>query len=506
MPAALATKSSKNRSGEQAEKRPAEVGRQAVPTSSHGAVLALQRSAGNHAVNHLLGRGLSTSTGVVLQRECAGNRTMASGECGECSEKKRSGLQTKLEVNEPGDIYEQEADRIADQVMAAPAQTGVSAAPPRIQRLSGQRTGHANAAPASVDQALASPGRPLEPTLRQDMEQRFGYDFSRVRVHSAAAAEQSAVDVNARAYTVGHDIVFGAGVFTPGTHQGRRLIAHELTHVVQQSVVDGMRVGRSDEKRGPSSNYSMQVPGAAPLYVQRKPGGGASPTPSMQPWLSGVTATHVQGNIYKIYLTVEGQTYVGPYQELKKYVATNNLGLESHHIVGDEFIGMVATGYTNETMPAVALRPKGHEPITTSVSAQLRWYGGRRGGRVQLEAAEIADIYKEAYTQGTYAAEEGEIVHGATPFNELYIITENILKLPHEVKPASPLAPAKPATTAPTKTATTKTVTSHKHSNPEVSTRSSNLGVPEASAAPAGPATRQLPKLGLLRGLRQGQQ
>ena len=119
--------------------------------------------------------------------------------------------------------------------MAAPAHPAVSGAPPRIQRFTGQSTGQTDTAPASVDHALASPGRPLEPTLRQDMEQRFGHDFSRVRVHSGAAAEQSARDVNANAYTVGHDIVFGTGRFAPGTHEGRRLIAHELTHVVQQS-------------------------------------------------------------------------------------------------------------------------------------------------------------------------------------------------------------------------------------------------------------------------------
>ena len=70
---------------------------------------------------------------------------------------------------------------------------------------------------------------------------------------------------------------------------------------------------------------------------------------------------------------------------------------------------MVATGYTNETMPAVALRPKGHEPITTSVSAQLRWYGGRRGGRVQLEAAEIADIYKEASRKAPMRQRKGRL-------------------------------------------------------------------------------------------------
>jgi hypothetical protein len=89
-------------------------------------------------------------------------------------------------------------------------------------------------APASVEHALASPGQPFEPALRQEMEQRFGYDFSRVRVHIGAAAEQSARDVNARAYTVGDNLVFGAGEYKPDTRQGQRLLAHELTHVVQQ--------------------------------------------------------------------------------------------------------------------------------------------------------------------------------------------------------------------------------------------------------------------------------
>jgi outer membrane protein OmpA-like peptidoglycan-associated protein len=144
-------------------------------------------------------------------------------------------IQTRLAINKLGDSYEQEADRIADQVMATPAYTAVSGAPPRIQRFSGRSNGQMDAAPASVAQALASPGRPLDPALRQDMEPRFGYDFSRVRVHSDGAAAKSARDVNARAYTVGQDIVFGAGRFAPDTKEGQHLIAHELTHVVQQS-------------------------------------------------------------------------------------------------------------------------------------------------------------------------------------------------------------------------------------------------------------------------------
>jgi hypothetical protein len=169
----------------------------------------------------------------------------------------RSGaIQAKLTINQPGDPYEQEADRIANQVLAVPAPPAVSGAPPSIQRLSGQSNGQMHAAPASVDHALASPGKPLEPALRQDMEQRFGQDFSRVRVHFDGVAEQSARDVNANAYTAGDNIVFGAGRYAPASPNGRRLIAHELTHVVQQSAAPGIRIGQSSDKHSlsPSSN------------------------------------------------------------------------------------------------------------------------------------------------------------------------------------------------------------------------------------------------------------
>ncbi len=149
----------------------------------------------------------------------------------------RSAHQTTLAINRPGDIYEQEADRMADQVMATPRQTPVGRVSSCIQRSAGLATGETNPAPPSVDRTLANPGRPLDPVLKQDMEQRFGHDFAQVRVHSSPDAEQSAREVNAQAYTVGHHVVFGAGKFAPGTREGQRLIAHELAHVVQQSGV-----------------------------------------------------------------------------------------------------------------------------------------------------------------------------------------------------------------------------------------------------------------------------
>jgi len=145
------------------------------------------------------------------------------------------GLQRKLTIGASNDPLEQEADRVADQVMSVPTHSAVGSAPPRIQRYTGQMTEGMDTAPASVDHVLSSPGRPLDPSLQQDMGQRFGHDFSRVRVHTDAAAERSAGEVNANAYTVGHNIVFGTDQFTPGTYEGRRLLAHELTHVVQQN-------------------------------------------------------------------------------------------------------------------------------------------------------------------------------------------------------------------------------------------------------------------------------
>jgi hypothetical protein len=88
---------------------------------------------------------------------------------------------------------------------------------------------------ARVDAALAAPGRPLDPSTRRSMESRFGYDFSGVRVHDDARAAGEAARIDAAAFTVGEDIVFGAGRHEPASSEGRRLLAHELAHVVQQT-------------------------------------------------------------------------------------------------------------------------------------------------------------------------------------------------------------------------------------------------------------------------------
>jgi hypothetical protein len=106
----------------------------------------------------------------------------------------------------------------------------------------------------SVDMALRSPGRSLDPSTRAAMEPRFGHDFSRVRIHTGGQAEASARAVDANAYTVGRDIVFGRDRYSPDSLQGQRLLAHELAHVVQQGAASGShepgqvrRLGAADD-------------------------------------------------------------------------------------------------------------------------------------------------------------------------------------------------------------------------------------------------------------------
>jgi hypothetical protein len=193
-----------------------------------------------------------------LQRKgtSCGQRSIDSGESENCSQHKNS-LQRKLTIGASNDPLEQEADRIADRVLSTPTNTTISTAPSRIQRFTGQTASQVDVAPASVDRVLSNPGNPLETGLQQDMGQRFGHDFSQVRVHTGGDADRSAQDVNANAYTVGHHIVFGADRFAPNTQIGKRLLAHELTHVVQQSGIGNYSAGTY------AANMANQIAGHA---------------------------------------------------------------------------------------------------------------------------------------------------------------------------------------------------------------------------------------------------
>jgi|GEM_PF-3946702 len=199
-------------------------------------------------------------------------------------------LQTKLSLGAPGDRYEQEADRVAEQVVGGGGAPGLlsdgsgtvrracaacsgGAAPcrecaeeekvqrtpappvitPIVQRAADTKepeeeeemvqgkeaSGMESQLSAPQEQAinaLRGGGSPLAPDVRQFMEPRFGRDFGGVRIHTDARAAESARSIGALAYTVGRDVVFGAGMYNPDAADGKRLLAHELTHVVQQGA------------------------------------------------------------------------------------------------------------------------------------------------------------------------------------------------------------------------------------------------------------------------------
>jgi len=171
-------------------------------------------------------------------------------------------IQTKLSIGAPNDKYEQEADRVADQVMRMPVSGAIhTQSPPQIQRMcSGceeelqrqtideeeeeeliQTKSNSGSSPqlnsqsASGIQNIRGGGQPLNQSVRFFMESRFSKDFSQVRIHADSNASSLASSINARAFAYGHNIVFGAGEYQPETSAGRRLLAHELTHVVQQT-------------------------------------------------------------------------------------------------------------------------------------------------------------------------------------------------------------------------------------------------------------------------------
>lgn len=160
-------------------------------------------------------------------------------------------IQPKLVVGEVIDPLEHEANRVADQVVRMPGpDLPITGAPPKISRkcaaceeeektLRMERAdgtlARGREAPTIVHEVIHAPGNQLDAPSRAFFEPRFGHDFAHVRIHDDARAARSAREVGALAYTVGHNIVFGPGEYAPTTVRGKRLLAHELTHVVQQS-------------------------------------------------------------------------------------------------------------------------------------------------------------------------------------------------------------------------------------------------------------------------------
>ena len=266
--------------------RPADNPAASYPSGAYRDILTLQRGAGNRAVRQLLQSGASSIPAV----------------------------QFKLMIGRSGDRYEQEADRVADQVMQGshkrPAQATLSAGArniqracaacssgggkcpqceqeeiqrkplsstisPLIQRQSdiGQQRENGDATSLSsvtsekhpvrksasgLIGSLRNGGERLPGPSRAFFESRLHYDFGQVRTHTGPRAEEAARSVNARAFTIGRDVFFGAGQYAPDTSEGQRLLAHELTHVVQQTSSSSHRA--STIQRQAASNAPTATP------------------------------------------------------------------------------------------------------------------------------------------------------------------------------------------------------------------------------------------------------
>ena len=178
-------------------------------------------------------------------------------------------VQTKLTVSEPGDPLEQEADQIADAAVSGPACScggtcEACAAGGVAQRMeTGASLSGSSGGDAVLPETLG-PGESLDSGIRDEMAARFGRSFDDVRVHTEAGASDAARSLDARAYTVGHNIVFGDAQFNPGTTDGQRLLAHELAHVAQQTPGEGM-----DAAGSPALQIRDQIGRSPSRMIQR---------------------------------------------------------------------------------------------------------------------------------------------------------------------------------------------------------------------------------------------
>ena len=207
-------------------------------TSPSDAVWALHRSIGNRAVSRLAREGSlprATLPGVWRAELHHDGRLPT-----------RAGvLQATLAVSHPTDSYEIEADRVAGEITNRHAESAV-VNQPRISRLAGaggalSDTGEVTSGELRSDfgsrlESVRHGGHALPDTTAAYMEERFGADFSGVRVHADSASQRLAFDLDARAFTQDRHICLAAGEYQPETESGQRLLAHELTHVVQQGA------------------------------------------------------------------------------------------------------------------------------------------------------------------------------------------------------------------------------------------------------------------------------
>ncbi|MEW6212601.1 MAG: DUF4157 domain-containing protein [Acidobacteriota bacterium] len=309
-------------------------------TGLASSLLHLQRAHGNRYVQRLLN--------ATLQRSCG-----CGGTCSDCASKDRDAIQTRLAVSQPGDQYEQEADRVAEQVMRMQAPTTLEESAtshfPAISRYAQRQAvarqeeteeeevsesdllslkevpGASHDLSADLEariESLRGGGHEMSSDLRAFFEPRFGRDFSSVRLHTDSSAGETAQRLNARAFTLGRDIAFAPGEYQPETTEGRRLLAHELTHVVQQndsSVRTLMRVCSCSAigARDPTAAENTFLTGKFPYLVSGNwcVSAPATPTYNCYAWSIGNTTKWIDKEVDSVYGDNDGALEFSDFDE-----------------------------------------------------------------------------------------------------------------------------------------------------------------------------------------------
>jgi hypothetical protein len=222
-----------------------------------------------------------------------------------------------------------------------------------------------------VESVISSSGRPLDRETRRYMESRIGFDFSKVRIHTDSRAAASAKSLNARAYTVGHNVVFGPGRFAPNTTEGRRLLAHELTHVVQQ--------GASTRKlHNTSRPPAVVIP--APRQIQRDPDEDSK---GISVW---DLTTDFRGTLKKIATKIPGYklfTVIIAYDPLAGQEVTRN----ATNLVG-EFLKLVGAEQTFKDLQEAHTLDKAFDWLANEIS------------KLNLSLQGLKDLITEAIKNG----------------------------------------------------------------------------------------------------------
>jgi hypothetical protein len=304
-----------------------------------------------------------------------------------------------LRVAEPGNAFEQQADRVADEIIASGtprlewslAKMAIEPQPlhrqcdcngagkcsacqdaKALQRQPAEPTPTEDA-PAIVHEALTSSGRPLDQGAREYFEPRFGHDLGHVRIHTDARSKESARAVNALAYTVGHDIVFDAEG-DPGSGQNRRLLAHELVHVLQQQRTSAPALHR-EPKTAPElklvDDFAAKFPAAGALIKSNpaamklvkeafdagaKFGGYAEDGPNKDTWP------------YTI-----GDTVYVPKASTIPVEAMNGFLFELNNAIRQpKFAAIDAAAATGSKTDAAAAKKYAHDTIEVEVEGMLR--------------------------------------------------------------------------------------------------------------------------------------